>query len=294
MTDLLDGQFEINGLPFGLDLPVFVTDDGFNPNRAELVTSRTKTASGDGVRMGSDFYGSATWSFKMATDGLSDREALELYASIADVWPDEETRSTPGAVVPLRYRLGGRTRIVYGRGGRFTPAFTQTFWSGVIGVAADFETADHLHYDDEVENKTIQIAAPPGSGGLIVPFIPPFSSAGANPVRNGTITVGGNRPTPVWLVFDGPVTNPKVTCSAGWVAQVTDTVYDNEPVTVDARPWARSATRPDGSSVKVSPRVTKISKMLLPPGSHSLTFTGVDPTGTSSVTVNWRNAHSSL
>jgi hypothetical protein len=164
-----------------------------------------------------------------------------------------------------------------------------------MAVAADFETADHLYYDDEIESKTIPIApvAEPGVG-VIPPFIPPFVSTGTNPTRLGEVIVGGKRPTPVWLVFTGPVTNPKVISSTGWVAHIQDTVAAGDPVTVDARVWARSATRQSGGSVQMSPRITQISKLVLPPGSHTLTFTGTDPTGTASVTVNWRNAYPTL
>lgn len=295
MTDLFEGQFEIDGVPFGLDLPVFVTSDGFNPGRAELLTSRTKIGGGDGVRMGSDYYGSATWSFKLATDGSSAKEALELYQSIADAWPRDDVRLESGAVVPLRYRLAGRTRIVYGRGGRFTPAVDTRLWSGLMSAAADFETIDHLHYDDEVESTTISIGeVTQVSNGVIPPFIPPFTSTGANSERNGQVTVGGERPTPVWLEFDGPVTNPQVVAVDQWIARINDTVHDDDPVTVDARPWARSATRQSGSSVQVSPRVTQISKLLLPPGDHQFIFTGTDPTGTATVTVRWRKAYPTL
>lgn len=296
MADLVaDGQFELDGIPFGVDLPVFVTPDGFQPGRAELLTSRAKIGSGDGVRMGQDRFGSATWSFRLATNAEDAEGALDAYAELGEIWPRDDVRLTSGRVSTLRYRFGGRVRVVYGRGGRWTPTIDNALWSGMMSAAADFETVDHLYYDDEIESTTIPIAPieEPG-GGVIPPFITPFVSTGTNPARQGEVVVGGRRPTPVWLVIDGPVSNPKVVSSTGWVAEILDTVYENDPVTVDGRPWARSATRQSGGAVQVSPRVTQISKLILPPGSHTLTFTGTDPTGTASVAVNWRKAYPTL
>lgn len=294
MTDLLDGQFELDGVVFGIDAPLEV--DTFSPGRAELITQRQKRDSGDGVSMGKDYYGSATWSFRVFTNNLVEDAvtALATYDSLARAWPRESVRLTTGAVAALRYRLGGRTRVVFGRGGRWTPTVDSTLWTGFMAAAGDFETADHLHYADEIQTETISIATPLASGGIIPPFIVPFVSTGVNPARAGKIVIGGDSPTPVWLTFTGPVLNPKVIAPGQWVSEILDTVYPDDPVTVDARPWARSATRQSGGGVKVSPRVTKISQMYLPPGEHTLSFSGIDPTGTARVTVNWRNAYSSL
>lgn len=294
MTDLREGQFELDGVMFGLDCPVMVTDDGFTPGRAELITQRQKYDSGDGVRFGRDTYGSATWSFRIFANAEDAPEALAAYAALADAWPGDDVRLTPGRVSTLRYRIGDRTRVVYGRGGRWTPAVDNRLWSGYLAAAADFETVDHLYYDDEVQSVIIPIAAPLSTGGVIPPFIPPFVSTGTNPTRTGEVVVGGNRPTPVWVTVQGPVADPMIVAPNLWVAQAQDTVYPGDPVTFDARPWARSATRESGGGVALSARVTKLSQMLLPPGRHVLSFSGIDPTGTARATVSWRNANSSL
>lgn len=296
MIDLLEsGQFDLDGVPFGVDFPVLVTDDGFQPGRNDLLTSRTQIPGGDGVRPGRDFYGSATWSFKLVTDTDTEEDALDAYAALASVWPSDDVRLGVGRVSTLRYRLGGRNRVVYGRGGRWTPAPSNTMFSGALAAAADFDVIDALYYDDEIKTVTIPIApVEQTSNGVIPPFIPPFTSVGVNPDRVGEVIVGGERPTPVWLVFYGPVADPKVASSTGWTAQVDDTVYQNDPVTLDGRPWVRSATRQSGGSVMLSPRVTQLSKLYLPPGGHTLTFTGTDPTGSASVAVSWREAHPAL
>lgn len=303
MSDLEDGQFELDGVKFGLWCPVGVTADGFNPGTAELIGNSTKIAGSDGVRFGRRQYGSSTWAFRLFADRDNPAGALESMQQLGDVWPQEAVRLTPDTVSALRYRLAGRTRVIFGQGGRWTPAIDNTLLGGTFAVAADFETVDHLYYDDEVNVSEVPIAPPLSVGGLIPPFIPPFTSLGTNPTRSGDIEVGGNRPTPVWVVFNGPVSDPRIDVSghlsngnawAGWTAKVEDVVYTDDPVIIDARPWARSATRLGGGSVRVSPRVTKISQMLLPPGRHKIMFSGLDPTATATVNVYWRNAHSHL
>lgn len=301
MADLLDRQFELDGVVFGVDCPIEV--ESCQPGRAELITQRQKNDSGDGVRMGKDFYGSSTWSFRLFTNSEDAPGALASYEALSSVWPTDDVRLSSDTVSTLRYRFGDRTRIVYGRGGRWTPTLDTRLWSGYLAAAADFETVDHLYYDDEVNTEIIPIAQPLSTGGMIPPVIPPFVSTGVNPERFGDVTIGGDRPTPVWITVEGPISDPKIIAPgrvingkpwAGWVAQLNDTVYPDDPVTIDARPWARSATRQSGGGVRVSARVTQISKLYLPPGRHTLSFSGIDPTGTATAAVSWRNARSSL
>lgn len=303
MSEIYDGQFEIDGVKFGLHCPMSVEAGGFSPGRAALIGDPVKMAGADGIRFGRRRYGSSTWSFQMFADRSDPEGALASYAELGQAWPREEVRLNSDTVSMLRYALAGRVRVVFGQGGRWSPVITNALLGGTMAVAADFETVDHLHYSDEVFSEEVPIALPLSTGGLIPPFIPPFTSTGSNGVRAGSISVGGDRPTPVWVVFTGPVSDPRIDVSgtlsdgkpwAGWTAQVTDTVYSGDPVTLDARPWARSATRQGGGSVRVSPRVTKISQMFLPPGQHTINFSGMDPTGSASVNVHWRNAYSHL
>lgn len=298
MADLYDGQFELDGVTFGLDCPVWVTDDGFKPQTAELIGGSRKIAGGDGVRFGRRRRGSATWSFKLFTNDEEGATALASYAALGRAWPSEDVRLSLGEVSALRYALGGRTRVIFGQGGRWTPVVGNELFGGHLGAAADFETVDHLHYGDEVFSEAIPIGASSGGGGFEVPFTPPFTTLGTNGPRAGQITIGGDSPTPVWITFaagsGATLVDPKVTVVGGWTAEVLDTVYSGDPVTVDARVWRRSATRASGGAVLVNPRVTKISKMYLEPGTYNLNFTGTDSTATAVATVNWRNAYSHL
>lgn len=96
-------------------------------------------------------------------------------------------------------------------------------------------------------------------------------------------------PTPIILEFHD-VEEPLVRIG-DWAAALIDPVLPGNPVTIDARPWVRAATQANGGGVRVSPRITRISKMWLPPGQHTVTFTGTSRSGAARVLVSWANAY---
>lgn len=302
-------QFELEDVVFGLDGSMSTVEGSFSPGRPELRTKDTVIEGGDGARPGRDHYGVSTWAWKLFADGQSSAEALQFLAELQAVWPTEEIRLQPNAVVPLRYNLGERTRRVYGRPRRFESTPTNGLISGTIGVACDFSVFDYRYYDDVEQGATVDISPTVRDSGVLVPFIPPFTSRRRAGPRTTSIQVGGDVPTPVVVVFEGPVLGPRVKVSGklkptpqypdgepwnGWVAEIPSLVASNDPVTIDARPWARTVTKKSGGGVRTSPRVTRIQSMLLPPGQHDIAFTGEDATGESSVTVKWRDAYRSL
>lgn len=296
MTALDDHQFEVDGVVFGLDAPMHVTEDGFGPGAAAATLQRVKMASGDGQRFGKDTLGGATWQFKMFTNaegeswGEAEQAAWAAVEDLAAVWPRDELRENSGAVTTLRYRIANRVRRIYGRPNRFTPTPNNFSLTGRIDVVADFDTVDHLIYDDVLQSESVSIGPPlDPEAGLLVPFVGPFVSNPGNAPRQGKITVGGREPTPIWVEIAGPVLNPRVQVG-GKLIEIVDTVAGDDPVTVDARPWARSVTKRSGGGVKINARVTKVSQLYLPPGEHELIYTGTDNSGTSSVTVFWHNA----
>lgn len=290
---LAEKQFELDGVVFGLDAPVGLKADGWTPGAPALRTSDVDRAAGDGVRMGRDFKGAATWSFSLFTDGQTEDEAWASLARLAEAWDADTARSEPDAVLPLRYRMAGQERVVYGRPRRWTPTVNNLVMGGRIDVEADFDLVYHLIFDGVQESRTIGIAAPLDlAAGLMVPFTPPFTTSAGASVRESSVTIGGSVPTPITVTFNGPVTNAAVRVG-GWMAALEDTVYADDPATIDGRPWVRAATTRSGGGVRVSPRVTRISKMWLPPGTHEVIFTGEDPTSSASVEISWHNAYRS-
>lgn len=295
MATLLEKQFELDGrVTFGFGLPVAVPEDGWSPGEAPVTSQDIKHPTRDGVRFGKDLRGSATWAFKLFTNQATEAAGWDALGDVAEVWNDPEIRGESGRVAPLRYRLAGRDCILYGRPRRWSPAPNNLSLGGRIDIVADFATVDDLVYEDQLQSVPIDIApSVDRTAGLIVPFIAPFNSTARSSVRSSSIVIGGRRPTPITLRFEGPVSGARVSVG-GWTAALVDPVAANDPVTLDGRPWVTSATKQSGGGVRLSARVTRLSKMWLPPGRHDITFTGDDPTNTAKVTVSWRNALASL
>lgn len=298
MTDLQEKQFALGRVDgsevvFGLDAPVHLLDDGWAPTSAELRSSATNRAYGNGKRFGRDFRGSATWGFKGFTNAEDEETAWEYLADLQAAWEDDALEEQPDAVVPLRYRVANRTLRVYGRPRRWTATPTNESLNGVIRVVSDFEVSDPLVFEDQLQSQTIGLSVPfDPSAGVQIPARVPFRTRSRRVSRDSTITVGGKVPTPCWLTFTGSMSGAKVV-GPGWTVELLDAVHSGDPVTVDGRSWVRSAVRQSGGGVRVDPRVTRISKILLPPGTHDIVFTAEDVTGASTVTVSWHNAQKS-
>lgn len=288
MAELFEKQFELGGVVFGAGAPVEIIS--WTPGTPAARTQDVDNPVGDGIRMGRDTRGSATWTFSMYTNAESEEEAWETLAALAAAWDADEVRQEAGEVVPLRYCLAGQTRVIYGRPRRWSIVPTNMSLSGRIDIEADFATVDHRIYDDVLHTLPVTLTPPlEVDAGFLVPFTPPFTTSAGSSQRESQVTIGGTVPTPIMVTFSGG-SNVAVRIG-GWTAALVDPVLTTDPVTVDGRPWVRAATYMSGASARVSPRVTKISKMWLPPGTHEVVFTGTDPAGSASVLVSWRNAN---
>jgi len=299
---LAEKQYELGGVVFGLGCPVAVKEDGFAPGSPALRTADKERPVSDGIRVGRTRLGAATWGFTLFTTAQGDGgdadpeiEAWDAVSELADAWAGDEVRDQPETVMPLRYRIAGQTRRVYGQPRRWQPTTNNLSLYGRIDVVADFTVVDPLIYDDELQTQEVAVAPPQDtSGGLRVPFRPPARLRRGAGTRQSRILIGGTKPTPISLTFNGPLGAGAKVVTSQWTAQLEEPVASDDPVTIDASPWARSVTKRSGGGVRVAPRITRISKMLLPPGFHDITFIGADPSGAASVTVAWRNARRSV
>ena len=289
MADLQDKQFELDGVVFGLFADIGVSD--WTPGSPGIRTNDVDNPTGDGVRMGRDLKGTATWNFSLFVDGEDEDDAWRILAALAEAWDGDWVRDEPDRVVPLRYKIAGQERVVFGRPRAWSAIVDNTSLSGRIDVEAQFVLIDHRIYDAQQCVFRIPVAVPLElDAGLDVPFIAPFTTSAGASVRESAIEVGGTTATPITITFEGPIADAAVRIG-GWTAALVDPVPADNPVVIDGRPWIRSATYvSDGGGARVSPRVTRISKMWLPPGHHEIVFTGDDPTSSASVLVSWRNA----
>lgn len=293
-VELEEKQYELDErIVFGLDCPVFVTEDGFGIGDPAVTTQDIRLPARDGERMGKDYVGGVTYALKMSTSAETEAGGWEAVSRLADVWNDPAIRGESGRVVPLRWRIAKKERVVYGRPRRFTPAPNNLSLYGRIDVIADFRAVHDCFFDAQQQSVDVPVQQPltPGAG-VVVPLIVPFTSDAGASERESTLHVGGARPTPAIVDFHGPLAAGATVRVAGFTVQLPDAVPLRDTVTVDARPWIAAATNSSGGGVKLSPRITRISRMMLPPGQHEVILTAADPTGQGHVTVRWHDAYS--
>lgn len=293
MADLKDYQFELDDYAFGLGLPMLLVDGGFDPGSASWRTQDQPHAHGDGTTFGRDQLDGPTWAWELGTDQGDPASALKVLADFSKAWRATEARQTPGAVLALRYALAGRTRRVYGRPRRLAAPPNNKILSGWIPVTCDFQTADALHYDDTEESLSVGITTS-SAGGLTSPLKEPLATVTEGAETRTGINVGGDAPTWAVVSFTGPVSNPYVELG-GWHCGLRGSLADGEEVTIDSRPWVRTAVRNDGASMGGRlDRKTYLDRMLLPPGGYEIVYGGGSSVATSTATVRWRSAFHAL
>lgn len=288
--DLDDGSTPVE---WGLGKDVFVLPDGFDPGDVDYRAQDLEIPNEDNMAFGRDFATPPKWTWEMATNGDSEGESLEMARALAVAWKSQVVRNAPGKRAIVRYRFNGRTRRIYGRPRRWATTYDNRFMGGTHQIIADFQCADIMHYDDGLSYHAIDIL--PAEGGyLIAPLVAPLSTT-IGTVRDSGFTVGGDSATWPRILFNGPVLNPYVTIDGRMVA-LTINLLTGQQAVIDTAPWARTVIRyPDLANISGNlTRDTRMSAMALEVGDHEMTFGGTDPSGMSKVTIQWRNAWSSL
>lgn len=291
-----DYEFELDGFTWGPFADVILDGhDAFDTGTVTLRSQDSAFAQGDGVQFGRDFREGQTWSWKLLTNRQTPEEALDTLGTFSALWAADRVRSKPGAVLPLKYRVGGRERRVYGRPGRLAAPPNNRILSGVVPITCDFRCADGLTYDEEPDQATVSLQ-PAVEGGFGFPLVFPLITAEIVGSREGEIVVGGTAATWPVVTIHGPVINPRVALlNEPWEIGLDYSLAAGESVVIDTHPWARTAVRSDGGSLGgYLTRKTRLSTAQLTPGRHSFVFRGTDETGTARATIAWRNASHSL
>lgn len=301
--ELLDANDETHALLFGTQDTGYLT---LTPPAWASGDSRdgdVDRPQEDGRYFGRDLRGGASVGFEIGV--LTDARSIGTsnpYLSNVDYldalqswWDDEALRTRPWDLAVLRTCVAGQTWRAYGRPRRFDAASGKLTQSGYTPVVCDFAVIDNRVYADEAESLTIPLVAPSESG-FEAPVESPITTT-PETSNDDTIVVGGSRPTWVWVEFQGPILNPKVTIG-GLTYGLAASIPDDMTVTLDPRPWSRGVTREDGANYAgyLTPDTPVLRELLLRPNkageSYNVSFSGVDATGTSSCTVYWRNARS--
>lgn len=298
MAVLNDYEFELAGFVFGAHTSD-VTVEKWSPAAVSYRTSDVDNSQRDGRRMGRDYRNAGTWSFDLSTDRDDIVGSLEALARARRAWNGDSVRDTPSAVVELRYAVAGRTRKVFGRPRRFSAPPENLALQGYIPITADFELTDPRHFGDDQQE--IEITAVPSAvGGLVTPLVTPLTTLASSVPRISGIVVGGDVATDLIVEIDGPMTNAYLLIGDIRV-DLKGNLDAGRTIRIDARPWVNAATfvNPDGSfagsAAGLLARTTKLKALQqLEPGTHPVTFGGIDATGTARARVLWTPAYESI
>lgn len=296
-TEVLEEGFELDGVLFG-DTTEVIKVVSFTPASVQWRRTTATMEQGNGQRFGRDYRDPGVWAFGLHIDENTYENAMATLASLQEVWESEEIAETPNAMHVLRYRIAGRTRRVYGRGGRFAPILDVRRISGSIPITADFERVDHLHYDDGEQRVELNLV-PATTGGLKAPLKDPLRSMASPGVqREGLINVAGTSATWAVVEFTGATgaSDLSVTIDSEWTVGMKGPIANGETITIDGHPWARTVITSLGGGSASSRLVasSRLERMRLTPGPHEIHVNGVDPTGTATIAVAWRNASKAL
>lgn len=284
-------MFRFDGVEFGGRTGALIVSS-FEPGPAEVRSGDTDRSQRDGSVAGRDFLGKRLWGFSIRTNKKDVSGALDAERQLAAKWLAEKFRINPLAIYPLSYEVGGRWRRVYGRPDRYAGLGGDVLSvQGAGKIDCDFRVLDPLYYDD-VETRLTLTIVPASTGGLKAPLVGPLSTVRSSAPRAGLVSNTGDQPTPLTVVFRGPVVDPWVRAAAGWEIALKGTIPYDQAITVDAR--AGTVLRGSTPVAGMLTRKSRLSTARLPVGSSELTFGGSDLTGTASVELRWRNAFSSI
>lgn len=293
-TPLRDFSYEIaaSDFTFGRGTNVHVESVDFGETTMELATVAQPRA--DGVRFGRGYFRGRVIIFTgNILNRSSETAAPETLDQLSTAWQPDEIRLTPGAVTSLRWNRAGRTRRVYGRPTRVASTSGRTT-QGWIPFVAEFQCVDHLYYSDAEAVEVISII-PPEVGGLEGDLIGDLIASSEGAGQRGLLSQGTK---PGWLIcqVNGPIINPTIEMVGRWKIELDLTLASDQYVIVDPTPWNRSVLRNDNANMSGAIRSgnsARLSQMKIFPGVNEVLLRGVDPTGTSSVKVYWRDAYTS-
>ncbi|MCG8971740.1 hypothetical protein [Streptomyces sp. CL12-4] len=258
----------------------------------------------DGARLGQDYRGQATITFEVGVDTVDDAPSqlgrhdanLDAVSVMLQAWDAEAVRRRFGTPAVLRTTQGGRARVFYGRPRKIAPAGSKLTRQGYTPVVATFVCVDSTAYDD-VEQVTRASMVPPSHYGLVGPLTTPLTmTAESSGKVAGEAIVDGTKPTWPVITIYGPISNPVCELVGRWKAALSLTLKAGERVVIDPRPWVRTVMRNGNASVAgaLTRGTPRLKDMRLPKGRQDFVLRGADATGTSYMTVAWRDAYAYL
>lgn len=292
-----DYQFEFEGQRFGLHLPVAVDGEGFDPGEDALEATDGAAPVTNSRSFGRDAWTPGDWTWEIHTDDAGDAAtALEDMAQLERIWKAAARSKKVADVRPLKYQVAGRERVIFGRPGQWTGNVDGLHY-GKIDAQIVFRRADLLHYGD-ARSVVVESEASPNAG-LVAPIVAPIVTL-AGGSRGGVLSsqaVGGDAPAPFVATItagNAPLTNPALR-GDGWKIALTMTLAPGRSVRISTYPWEADVTRDTGGYLNgyLTPD-SRLSKARLDPTGEALFFDAIDSSGTSTCSVQWRPAYSTI
>lgn len=300
-TELNSKQFEIlpredaaAGFVFGIGAEVSVDDGGFTPGTTDWLTQDSQNTRRGSNAFGRDVLTGPTWGWSSHVNRDDEDEALDTLERFSSAWRPVDLMETPGAVTALRFKVGQRTRRIYGRPRRFDAPPTNLIDSGYVPVTHDFQAFDAFTYDD-VASSTVLTLDSASEGGFILPATMPIQTLPVATSAELQVAIGGTaRAYPV-VRFHGPWSNPTL-ITDNWTLSLNTSIAAGDWIEVDTRAWNLGAIRKDGSSAAGTfSRRTWLEDIYFQPGSRpNLRLGGSSSTGGATCTVEWRNTWNSI
>lgn len=305
MSALDEYQFEIlpsvdavDGQVFGIGSEISTNEDGFHPGSTSWSTQDSASEATGNVVFGKDRLSGPVWGWDLHVDREDTPTAVDSLARFTTAWRAHQIRQVTGAVLPLRYLLGGRVRRIYGRPGSIDNGINNLLLNGYADITCDFQAIDGYTYDDVESSRTFQVGESElgaSGGGFTFPLTFPYGPAAPTEQVTAGLVIGGDAPTGFRARLVGPWTSPGLQ-TADWTLSFPGiTLADGQYIDVDTRPWAATAILSSGASIGGAlGRRQSLSTPRLQPGPVAMTMLGSSSTGTASCTLRWANAHNSL
>ena len=287
------------GFEFGIGSEVSVDENGFIPGPTDWAVQDGEDPTNGSTMFGRDRLLGPTWLWQLHVNRTNAEEALETLGRFKTAWHALSIRDTPGAVLPLVYRVGGRERRVFGRPRRFEAPPDNRILSGYVPVSVDFKCVDGYTYDAVEQEVVLQLGQNladsdqvDSGGGFVFPVTFPVDTL--MPTRQlAQILIGGDAPAYPIVRFYGSVIGPKL-ITDDWVLSLDYSIAAGQWVEIDTRPWRQTVLSSDGASIAGRlGRRQRLSKIAFAPGRFEAKYVGFSST-TSTCSVRWANTHNGL
>lgn len=295
-TTLFPGQYQLDAnTPFGSYADyVQVEDVAIDPG--SVSSQNTALLGEDGMTFGIDTHTGVmvTFTGHVWSPSGSPLAAMDAWNTFAGQWSDYNVRTQNNAMSSLRcyHPMSSAVRVLYGRPQQCNPVLAEAS-QGYIAFTAQFQGADPNFYADTASSLTMS-QLPADTGGFTPPFTPPMMVAANTTVQNTVAVNAGSLPTWPVISFIGPISYPTLTYVNGPIyIGYNGTINAGQTLTIDTRPWARTALL-NGSSVAGNLTGNRMTSLKLPTGSTQLFYGGQDFTGTSVCLVTWQSANAHI